>query len=226
MDFKQAIEALKKLEGGADLVSAIEGEVTRLENKSFEVIGESRKNGTKARNYQEAIEAIGKALGIEGDVEAIVSNAEAKAKDLQSSLTSTQTKLTEVEGKLTTTESEANALKRQSKLTEVAAKSGADVKVLERLLAEKLEEMAIDESGVKLGDKALREFVEADESLKPFIPALFPATQQQQETKPVTPKLPSGSPDGGKSKKDLLDAYTQRNFGGIKALTQKTAVDS
>lgn len=100
------------------------------------------------------------------------------------------------------------------------------MKVLERLLGDKYEELAIADDGVKVGDKPLREYVEADESLKPFIPALFPTNDsgkdRKTETKPT--KLPSGSPSGKTGdNKDPVKAYLKRTHTGAKAFARKTS---
>ncbi|HEY9697024.1 MAG TPA: hypothetical protein V6D10_07160 [Trichocoleus sp.] len=199
MDFKAAIAALKKLDADNidELVSSIEGHVSKLEEKSYDTIGESRKNGSKARALQAVVEAIAKLVGVTGDD--LESALEPKVKELVDSSKTAQTKVTELETRATTAESKVKDLESVTKLSEVAAKVGADAKVLKRLLGDKVSEMTIDGDAVKLGDKSLREFVEADEELKGFVPALFP-TQQKQEKSP--PKLPSGSPNGGAGKDD------------------------
>lgn len=197
MEFKAAIAALKKLdaENIEELVSAIEGHITKLEEKSFDTIGESRKNASKARTMQATVEAIAKTLGVEGDLESITTALEPKVKEIFDNHKTAQTKVTELETRATTAEAKVKDLESGTKLSEIAAKVGADAKVLKRLLGDKLGEMAIDGDAVKLGDKSLKEYVEADEELKGFAPSLFP-TQQKQEQKPTTPKLPGGSPNG------------------------------
>lgn len=223
MDYKAAIAALKKLdaENVEELISSIEGHVSRLEEKSYETIGESRKNASKARALQETVQAIGKLVGVEGDD--LESALEPKIRELIDSSKTAQTKVSELETRASAAEAKAKELETGSKLIEISAKVGADAKVLKRLLGDKLGEMAIDGDVVKIGDKPLKEYIEGDEELKGFVPALFP-TQQKQEQK--TPKLPSGSPKGENGKKDLLATYADRNYGGAKALVKTKAVDS
>lgn len=212
MDYKAAIAALKKLDADevADLVSAIEGHVGKLEEKSFETIGESRKNSTKARALSEAMQAIGKILGVEGDD--LESTLEPKVKELFDSNKTAQSRVSELETRASTAEGKVKSLESDSKLNQISGKIGADPKVLKRLLADKLEEIKVEGESVKLGDKELKEYVEADEDLKAFAPALFP-TQQKSEQKPA-PKLPSGSPSGN-SQKDERPArsYTNSIYG-------------
>lgn len=208
MDYTQALAKLKglELEGKDELISAIEGKV-------FDVIGEKRNATSKAQNFESALVAIAKAVGLEGDVETILSDAQTKvqtiateAAQLRTDKTALETRATEAEGKLQTAE-------RKGKLSQVAAKTGANESVLEKLLGDKLDEIAIADDGVKLGDKGLREYVESDETLKVFVPALFP-NQNSTTEKKQPPKLPSGSPSGqdAKSGSPVRKAITSMKF--------------
>lgn len=212
MDYKAAIAALKKLDADdiEDLVFAIEGHVTKLEEKSYDTIGESRKNASKARALTETVQAIAKLLGVTGDD--LESTLEPKVKELFDNHKAAQTKVSELETRANTAEGKVKTLETDTKLSEVAAKIGADVKVLKRLLGDKLEEIKIEGDAVKLGDKSVKEYVEADDELKAFAPALFP-TQQKQEQKP-TPKLPSGSPSGGNDRSERASrSYLDSVYG-------------
>ncbi|MEO0988156.1 MAG: hypothetical protein AAFY20_21850 [Cyanobacteria bacterium J06639_14] len=221
MDFKEALKRIKALEvdDAAELASAIEGKVSDLESKNFTVIGEKRNATQKAQSMQDALEAIAKAVGIEGDLDAILETAQSKvsglvseAAQLRTDKTALETRATEAEGKVKTSE-------RRVKLGEVASKIGANAAVLEKLLGDKIDELAIADDGVKLGDKPLREYVEADDSLKAFVPALFPSQQPEPAPKPTT-KLPSGGPSS-EGKPNTLQAYLKRNRTGAKALGAK-----
>lgn len=217
MDYKSALSAIRKLDADDvdELVSAIETHVSGLEEKSFNTIGESRKNAARARATQEAINAIGSILGISGDD--LESQLESKVKEIADTAKTATAKVSELESRATAAEAKAKELQGGLKLNEVAATAGADVKVLRRLLGDKIDEMTVENSTVKLGDKSLKEYVEADEELKPFAAALFPSAQP--ESKPA-PKLPSGSPDGKPPQStNPVDAHIERNYGGIKALT-------
>lgn len=225
MDLKEALAAIKKLDNGADLVSAIESEIDRLNSKNYEVIGEKRTETSKRQSLETALAAIAKAVGLEGDIETILKDAEGKVQGLVAEAAQLRTDKTTLETRATEAEGKVKAAERSGKVAEIAAKVGADARVLERLLGEKLEEIAIAEDSVKVGDKSLREYVEADEALKPFIPALFP-TQQKQEPKSgqkPAPKLPSGAPSGNsEDKKDLVGSYLKRTYTGAKAFAKKS----
>ena len=209
MDYKTAIAALKKLDADEipDLISAIEGHVSSLEAKSYETIGESRKNASKARAMTEAMQAIAKLVGVEG--EDLESTLEPKVKELVDSNKTTQSRVSELETRASTAEGKVKSLESDGKLNQIAAKVGADPKVLKRLLGDKLDEIAIDGDAVKLGDKPLKEYVEGDDELKGFAPALFPQTKPEQ--KPA-PKLPSGSPDGKTTTGDPVADYMKRTY--------------
>lgn len=220
MDFKAAINALKKLEADNidELISAIEGHVSRLEEKSYETIGESRKNAAKARTLQASLEATAKALGLEGDFEALAEALETKARELADDYKAVQTKLSEAESRAISAEGKVNSLERQGKLRDIASKVGADAKVLEHLLAEQIDNIQISGDSVTLNEKPLKEWIEADPELKPFLPALFPQSPEQFKKPEV--KLPSGSPDGKPETKDLVAAYLRRTYTGAKAFSK------
>jgi hypothetical protein len=217
MDFKQAIAKLKTLEveGVAELVSAVEGRIADLEADKFGVIGEKRNALAKATTYEQALLATAKALGVEGDIEAVIGNIEPTARAIASDASQLRTEKTALETRVSEAETKAIALERQGKLAQVAAATGANLAVLERLLGDKASELAIADDGVKLGDKPLREYVEADDALKPFAAALFPAIEKT----PETPRLPSGSPKGEPPKEpDPVDGLIGRTYSGYKAL--------
>jgi len=195
VDYKAALDSLKKLDGTADLMPAIEAELERLTNKNYELIGENRKATTRARSLEEAVNAISTSLGLEGeDLESKLSSAPEKVKSLSSQLSEATTKLSAAETRATEAEGKLTGFERKSVVDQAAAKVGANAAVLERLLGDRVSEIKIDGDSVTLGDKALKEAIEGDEGLKPFLPALFPTTTA--ETKPTTPTLPSGTPDG------------------------------
>ncbi|MGG6295288.1 hypothetical protein ACQ4M4_12935 [Leptolyngbya sp. AN02str] len=228
MDFKEALAAIKKLENGAELVSAIEAETERLNTKNFEVIGEKRNATSKLTAYETALTAIATALGVEGDAEAVLANTEAKVRAIAGEAAQLRTDKAALETRATEAEGKVKGLERKTKISDAAAKSGANAAVLERLLGDKIDELAIAEDGVKVGDKLLKDYIEADEGLKPFVPALFPSSTEQKqepEKKPAPqPKLPSSAPTAGQGDKpDLLATYAAKNYGGAKALTATKA---
>lgn len=222
MDFKTAINALKKLDADNidELISAVEGHVSRLEEKSYETIGESRKNATKARTLQASLEATAKILGLEGEIETLSETLEAKVRELADAHKAAQTKLSEAESRASSAEGKISTLERQGKLRDIASKVGADSKVLERLLAEQIDNIQISGDAVTLNEKPLKEWIEADAELKPFLPALFPQSPEQPKKPEV--KLPSGGPDGKPETKDLVSAYLQRTYTGAKAFSKSS----
>lgn len=227
MDFLAAMAKLKglDLEGKEELVSAIEGKVSGLESKNFEVIGEKRGVTSRVQTLESALTAIAKAAGIEGDLEAILTGAEAKIRAIATEATQLKTDKTALETRATEAEGKLQAAERKSKLAEIATVAGANPAVLERLLGDKFEELKVEGEGdarvVKLGDKALKEAIAADEGLKVFEAALFPTSTTTTTTTKTTQKLPGGSPNGktDDTKADPVKSYTDRAYGGFKAFT-------
>jgi hypothetical protein len=234
MNWQQAIAALKKLtvEGTdvAALVAAIESRITELDEKVYTTIGESRTKGTKAATLEAAVMAIAKLVGItETELDSVVSQLDAKVKAAVDGKATAETKVTALETELTTAKTKVTEFESDGKWNAIATKTGADAKVLKRLLGDKLGEMAIAEDGVKLGDKSLREFVEADEELRSFVPALFPAdskTDSKTDNKSPESKrvLPGGSPKGDdkSGKTDPVAAYVSKAYKGAKSLQPKS----
>lgn len=215
MDYAAALSKLKglDLEGKDELISAIEGKVGSLESKNFEIIGEKRNATTKAQSMQTALEAIAKAVGVDGDIDAILESAQGKVAGLTSELSQLRTDKTALETRATAAESKIQGFERKGKISDLATKAGASAAVFERLFGDKVDEFAIADDGtVKLGDKALKEYVEGDEGLKAFAPALFPSADGPAP-KPQ-PKLPSGGPKGT-NETNPVDSYMSRTYKGI-----------
>lgn len=220
MDYKAALAAVRDLDNGAELVSAIEGHVSGLEEKSFTAIGEKRTEAAKRKAMESALEGIGKTLGIEGGVDEVLANAQGKVQTLASDRDAAVMARTELETKVTETEAKLTGFERKQKFTDAAAKSGANAAVLEKLFSDKADELTVADDGtVKVGDKTLKEYVEADDNLKLFIPSLFP-NGETPAPKGKT-QLPSGPPSDGSEHKgtDPLDNYLARSRTGAKALT-------
>lgn len=224
MDIKQALAKLRSLEGEgvAELVSVVEARIESLEADKFAVIGEKRTATSKLTALETALTAIAKAVGLEGDTEAILNGAEGKIRAIVSEVTQLRTDKTTLETRATEAEGKVQGLERKTKISQAAAKAGAAEAVLEKLLGDKVSELTIAEDGVKIGDKLLKDYVEADESLKLFMPALFPTAQTgKTEQKPATPKLPSGSPTGTTPEKtNPAEDYLKRTYTGLKTLTK------
>lgn len=212
MDYKDAIDALKKLEGTADLVPAVEAELERLTTKNYELIGENRKATAKARSLEDTLTDISTTLRLEGaDLESKLSGAPEKVKSLSTQLSEATTKLTAAETRATTAEGKLGTLERREVINQAATKAGAVPAVLEQLLGDKVGELKIDETGVKVGDKPLKEYVEGDDRLKLFAPALFPNTQTG--TSPTTPTLPNAPPTGTQpTEANPVDSYMSKTY--------------
>ena len=224
MDYKAALAAVRGLDNGAELASAIEGHVSGLDQKNYTLIGEKRSETTKRQAMQTALEGIGKSLGIEGDVEAVISSAQGKVQSLASDRDAAVKTKDDLEKRATDVEGKVTQFERQGKFTEAATKSGANVAVLERVLGDKADELEIADDGTgKVGDKPLKEYVEADDGLKPFMASLFPDGKNNQSPAKKT-DLPGGPPSDGDGDKGTnpLAQHFARHRGGAKALvTQK-----
>jgi hypothetical protein len=220
MDYTAALAKLKglELEGKDELISAIEGKISTLETKNYEVIGEKRNASTKAQSMQTALEAIAKALGVDGDIDAILETAQGKVTGLASKVAELETTKATLETSLTEATTKVQTFERKGKLTEIAAAAGANAAVLERLFGDQIDTLAVVDGVVKLGDKPLREAVEADDALKAFAPALFVAAAPEPAPAPRPPRqLPGGSPAPEKPT-DPVAAYVGKAYGGAKAL--------
>jgi hypothetical protein len=191
MKFEEALAALKKLDGGADLASAIETHVNSQAEKIFTTIGESRTKGAKASNLEATLLAIAKTLGIEGDVDTVLTGLEPKVTAIASDLKTAQTKLAETETRATTAETKVQGFERKGKLADIATKAGASAAVLETLFGDKIDYLSIDGETVKFGDKLLRGTRRSRRRAEKFrlLPISFSAARAED-----TPKLPSGSP--------------------------------
>lgn len=224
MKFSEALAAIKALENGSELASAIEGELEGLKTKNYEVIGEKRNATTKAQTLETTVTAIAKAAGIEGDLESILTTLEPKVRESLQKLTTVETKLTEAETRATSAESKIKTFERKDKLSEIAVAAGASAAVLEQLLGDRFEELKLEGEGdqqvVKFGDKLLKDAIAADPKLKLFEASLFPAAQAETKT-PATPptkpaaKLPGGTPasgDGKTANSDPVSDYMKRTY--------------
>ncbi|MEM6432249.1 MAG: hypothetical protein AAF773_00100 [Cyanobacteria bacterium P01_D01_bin.115] len=224
MDYAAALKALKALdvENAADLVSAIEGKVTALETKNFEIIGEKRTATQKTQAMQTALEAIAKAVGVEGEIDAVLETTQSKVSGLASENAQLKTASVALETRATEAEGKVQGFERKDKVSDLASAAGANAAVLEKLLGDRLDDLKVEGEGdsrtVKLGDKSLKEYVESDDGLKAFAPALFPGEKTGEKTQP---KLPSGGPSGGDQSPDVLQNYLSRRRTGAKQLTDK-----
>jgi hypothetical protein len=132
----------------------------------------------------------------------------------------------ELETAKTAAEGKVKGLERESKLGAIATKLGTDAKALAKLLGDKVDELAIADDIVNLGDKSLKDYVEADAELKPFAAVLFPPTQQATTPEKTQSRtLPGGNPKGSaESPADPVKAYSEKRYTGLSAIL-KTKTD-
>jgi hypothetical protein len=123
MEFKEALAALEKLEGGAALAAVFSSHVNKLDEKIYTTIGESRTKGAKASSLEATVLAIAKSLGIEGDVDTVLTGLEPKVTAIASDLKAAQTKLTETETRATTAETKVQGFERKGKFADIASQS-------------------------------------------------------------------------------------------------------
>ncbi|MEM9267258.1 MAG: hypothetical protein AAGA46_17210, partial [Cyanobacteria bacterium P01_F01_bin.13] len=132
----------------------------------------------------------------------------------------------ELETRATTAEGKVKGFEKTAKFTKAADKSGANAAVLERLLGDKADDIEISDDGtVKVGDKPLKEYVEADDNLKPFMASLFPAGGDNKGAPPKKKTdLPGGPPSNGNGDKGTnpLAQHLARHRGGAKDLVKTT----
>lgn len=224
MDYKEALKRIKALEvdDAAELGSAIESEHEKLSSRAYDLIGEKRTVTQKSQAMQVALEAIAKAVGVEGDTDTILEATQSKVSGLASENAQLKTEKTALETRATEAEGKVQGFERKDKLGDIAKVAGANSAVLEKLFSDRLDDLKVEGEGdsrtVKLGDKSLKEHVEGDDSLKAFAPALFPGEKTGEKTQP---KLPSGGPSGGDQSPDVLQNYLSRRRTGAKQLTEK-----
>ena len=220
MDYKAALAAVRGLENGAELAQAITGHVSVLEEKNFTLSGEKRTETQKRQAMQSALEGVGKTLGIEGGVDEVLANAQGKIQTVVSERDAATTKTADLEKRATEAEAKITGFERKQKFVAVAEKAGANAAVLEKLFADKPDDLVISDDGtVKVGDKPLKEYVEADDSLKLFAPSLFPGGESAPPRKKTD--LPGTPPSDGSGDKGTnpLDNYLARQRTGAKVLT-------
>ncbi|MEM9448681.1 MAG: hypothetical protein AAGA75_09110 [Cyanobacteria bacterium P01_E01_bin.6] len=218
MDFKAALEAIKGLENGAELAAAIQSETQRLEAKSFEVIGEKRSETQKRQAMSDALGAIAKSLGVEGEIDTLLEKLPGQIQELKTGRDKLQTDFDKTSGEYQTLQSKVKGFEQKQKFTDIATKANASAPVLEKLFGDRADELKVAEDGsVTIGDKPLKEYVEGDDNLKLFMPALFPSAQQGTP-KGTPPSLPKGSPKGDDPKTDPVKSYMGNQYGGFNKL--------
>lgn len=191
MDFTTALSKIKALDAddSAELVSAIEGKVSELEQKVYTVIGEKRGTSQKSQALQSALEAIAQSLSLDGELDDILDKAQPKIKALAAEAQQLRQDKETLESRASDAESKLTGYERKDKFQKAAALIDANPAVLEQLLKDRASDLAIADGTAKLGEAELKAAIEADETLKPFLPALFPANG-----KPARSRLPDTPP--------------------------------
>jgi hypothetical protein len=220
MDAKQALSKLRSLEAedAAELASVLENALEAAEQKAFTTIGEKRTATQKNQALAETLEAIARGLSLDGSVDELLDKLPGAVQDVRRSRDELTTKAETDAAALAEATTKVQTFERRGKLAEIAAAAGANAAVLERLFGDQIDTLAVVDGVAKLGDKPLREAVEADDALKAFAPALFVAAAPEPSPAPKAPgKLPGGSPAAAKPT-DPVAAYVGKAYGGAKAL--------
>jgi hypothetical protein len=199
MKYAEAIQALKDsgLENASEIVATITKEATELQ-----------KYKKQRDDLEKLINASLEGFGSESD--SYESRLKILADDLKTSKQALETEKKsreEFEGKV-------KHLERYNLVQTAAAKSGAAVEVLDKLLSSSQDELKVDGDAVTIAGKPLKDYAEAN--WKPFIPALLPQSTSSSTTSSSPPNsstsLPSGSPQGTQDKVDPLSGV----LGGYK----------
>ena len=220
MDAKQALAKLRSLEAedAAELALVLENALESSEQKAFTTIGEKRTATQKNQALAETIEAIARGLNLDGTVDELLDKLPGAVQEVRRSSDELKTKAETFEQQLAEATGKVQTFERQGKLQQVATAAGANLPVLERLFGDQLDTLEVGKDGVKLGEKTLREAMEEDAALKPFIPAMFTtATPGPAPASKPAPQLPGGSPAPA-NPADPVAAYVGKAYGGAKAL--------
>lgn len=215
----------------AELADVLSAALEKAENKNFEVIGEKRNATQRAQALSETLEAVARGLNLEGSVDELLDKLPNQVQDIRRAREQLQQQYDEASSKLNDAQGKLNGFERKAKINDLASKAGASPVVFERLFGDQLDQIAAAEDGtVKLGDKPLKEAVEADEALKAFLPALFPTA-----TKPTDkgaggsgnppPRLPSAGPGEAGKPANALAAYVASAYSGPTKLAGNSGGD-
>ena len=189
MNYAEAIQALKDsgLANAGDIVATITKEASELQ-----------KYKKRKEDLEVLINASLQGFGSESD------SYESRLKTLSEDLKTTKQTLEAEKKSKEEFEGKVKHLERYNLVQTAAAKSGAVVEVLEKLLASSQDELKVDGDFVTIAGKPLKDY--ADANWKSFVPALLPqTTPSTPASKPSnSTTLPSGSPQGSPDKVDPL----------------------
>lgn len=223
---EKAKTALAKL-GAAEsdeiknLVPVFTSELEELDAKNYTVIGERRDATTKLRAVELFIKSVGKALGIEGDVDSVMSAGEEKVSSLASAKAAIAKERDDFQKRAIEAEAKNEKFETSEKRRGIAKKAGVDPEVFGDLFdAESLKKFSVGEDGVVSFDgKPFSEYVEGDDRLKRYKSVLFVDSKDDDDGKPPkdkkkAPSTPPGKPEveGGD---DPLSAYMSKTYGSL-----------
>lgn len=208
---KAALSTLKGLEApeAIALAATLESELETVDVKNFTVIGEKRTETARKQALEAALTEVGKALGLDGDLDALLTDVAVKAKLIATERDVALTAKNELATKSAAAESELSTLKTESQRRAIAEKAGVDFQVFSDLFnADDLAKFSTDKETLEYDGKPFREHVLADERLKRYESALF---RTEELRKPVAP----GAPPSGKpiEKTDPFSAYMETAYG-------------
>ncbi|NEO43203.1 MAG: hypothetical protein F6K55_03395 [Moorea sp. SIO4A3] len=238
MNVKEALIALRKLEGADEIYDVVESEITRLSS--------SRRRST---DLTQAVNDLGDDLGASGSPADILEFVRQKLKenkveskktqsqvvDLTAKLEKEQQKVTAAEAKYSDLKATLQAQKKETVINQVATIAKANPQVLSLVSKDvdfKIEDgkAMVKPSGQENGSwTEVRKFAETNEMWKPLLRSLFPDDQQSGSevsgspplvpaSSPVAPppKLPtggSGHADSGKSLNQQVLDQILKGFG-------------
>lgn len=220
MNWKDAIAALKKIEGADKLSETLEAEITKIEGDRYKAIGDAQSKGRQLNELQQLLDS----LDLTGETATEKAKGlTQKIKTLTEDYNKSQQQIKEFENikqELENTKSEIEKQlaeeRRRVQIRDAAFISKANARVLETILdSDALIEIVTAEDGsrqvmiVKGEDKkSLRDY--ATINAPDFLPSLFPdnvvpATPTNQ---PKQTSLPSGTPNAqGKTPVDPVKSY-------------------
>jgi len=223
--YSEALAAVRGLDGGAELAQVIAEQFAEVQekldaekSKTYSLIGEKRSVGDRVHRLESAIIDMSKSVGFsdESDIGVLLEQIPDKVKSYSQQNSELSALKEELEARATEAEGKVKIYDRANKWQELANKAEVNQSVLEKLLGEKFDEISIDEEqGVVIDGKPLREYVEADESLNVFAPALFREAAAENNRRATLPGAPPRKAD---KKEDPVAAYRNRHFGGARAL--------
>lgn len=189
MDYGTALQIItdSAITNKSDLIAAFKAQNSM-------VIEEKRQAVARESELSTLVAAITEASGAAGESAVDrAKDAAAKIKALTKSLTAKSSEITTLSTERDTLKAAGLALTTKSTLQDIAAKTGANVSVLSKLIGD-VTTVKISGDAVTIGDKSWAEWLKSDD-VAPFVPALIPANKPglQLPNIPVTKAADSDS---------------------------------